>query len=72
MSEQIPTRTYVYPDGNGKKWHIAVKSLRTPRAGDVVFARCGKVIRSIATTTTLLAGSEECASCKRNAGPVRE
>lgn len=66
MSDQTP-RTYVYPDGNGKKWHIAV-SFTPVRAGQTTLTACGRTIRCIATTTTLLKGSEECSSCRRNAG----
>lgn len=58
-------RTYVYPDGNGKKWHIAFMSNDKTRRALTV---CSRWVAPIAVTTKKPADGDICASCQRNAG----
>lgn len=64
MSEP-PKPTYIHPDGNAKRWHIAVTPVR---AGQTVYTRCSRLVRVIATRTgTLPADAQICGQCRRNA-----
>lgn len=59
-------RIYIYPDGNGKRWHVAAATFATPRAGERAWTCCGRLIRTIAVETKKPT-EDVCSSCNRNA-----